>query len=71
MNQMLSYVKLEDVISKLDGYRTRIIYDSKIVKDLIVLQYIIPHFSRYKDTYLVLYSEALYYKVQEARLQYY
>ncbi len=65
VSHILSYVKLEDVMPELDGYRTRIIYDSAMVKDLIVLQYIIPHFSRFKDTYLVLYSEALYYKFKK------
>jgi hypothetical protein len=59
---IIEYVRLEDVIPTLDGLRTRILYDSGIVKDLIIVQYIIPYFSAIKNTYIVIYSEALYYK---------
>jgi len=59
---VLSYVKFEDILPNFEGHRVRIVYDSTLVKDLIVLQHIVPHFSERYPTYLVLYSEALYYK---------
>ena len=65
VDPIFSYAKFEDLLPELEGYRVRIIYDSTTVKDLIVLQYIIPYFSKIKDTYIVLYSEALYYKFKK------
>ena len=60
MNNM--YVKLDKLIPELEGLRTRIFYDSSVVKDLILFQYILPYYCKKSTTYLMLYSEALYYK---------
>jgi len=65
VDPILSYTRLEDIIPELEGHRTRVIYDSAIVKDLIVLQYVIPYFSKTKDVYIILYSEAFYYKFKK------
>ena len=62
LETVLSYVKFEDVIPNFEGHRVRIVYDSSLVKDLLVLQHIVPYFSERLPTYLRLYSEALYYK---------
>lgn len=59
---VFNYVRLEDVLSNFEGYRVRFVYDNSLVKDLIVLQHIVPHFVDRLPTYIVLYSEALYYK---------
>ncbi|WP_457549742.1 hypothetical protein [Archaeoglobus sp.] len=55
------YVKLTDFMKELEGLRTRILYDSSVVKDLLIFQHIIPSYSD-RNLYLVLYSEALYHK---------
>ncbi len=65
LESVTNYIKFEEVVPELDGYRTRIVYDSPAVKDLVALQHIVPHFSKNKDVYLVLYSEALYYKFKK------
>ncbi len=57
-----TYVRFEDIIDELENLRTRVLYDSPVVKDLIILRYILPHFSKKKDVYVVLYSEGYYYK---------
>ncbi len=57
-----TYVRFEEVMDELDGLRTRIIYDSPVVKDLIIFQFILPYFSKKKEIYVVLYSEGYYYK---------
>ncbi len=56
------YTRFEDIIPNLEGHRVRIIYDNSLVKDLIVLQHIVPYFAPKLKTFLVLYSEALYHK---------
>ncbi len=56
------YMKFENIVSNFEGHRVRIIYDDSLVKDLIVLQHIVPYFAPKIKTYLILYSEALYYK---------
>jgi hypothetical protein len=58
-------IKLEDVIPELENLRTRILYDSSTVKDLIIFQHILPHYFQKSDVYIVLYSEALYYKFKK------
>jgi len=55
------YVRLTDFMRELEGLRSRILYDSSVVKDLFIFQHIIPSYSD-RDVYLVLYSEALYHK---------
>ncbi len=57
-----TYVRFEDIMNEVENLRTRIIYDSPVVKDLIIFQYILPYFSKKKDVYVVLYSEGYYYK---------
>ncbi|GEM_PF-1546422 len=56
------YTKFESLLPNFEGHRVRIVYDSSLVKDLLVLQHVIPHFVSKLKTYLVLYSEALYHK---------
>ncbi len=57
-----TYVRFEEIMNEVESLRTRIIYDSPVVKDLIIFQYILPYFSKKKDVYVVLYSEGYYYK---------
>lgn len=59
---VFSYVKFEEIIPNFEGHRVRFVYDNSLVKDLIVLQHIVPHFVCKLPTYIILYSEALYYK---------
>ncbi len=62
MNLRDTYVRFEDIMDELVSLRTRILYESPVVKDLIIFQYILPYFSKKKDVYVVLYSEGYYYK---------
>ncbi len=55
------YVRLTDLMKDLNGMRTRVLYDSPVVKDLFILQHVIPSYSD-RDIYIVIYSDALYYK---------
>ena len=55
------YIELPKFLRELEGMRTRVLYDSPVVKDLFVFQYVIPSYSD-RDIYIVIYSDALYYK---------
>ncbi len=55
------YVNLTELLKELKGMRTRVLYDSSVVKDLFIFQYIIPTFSG-RDVYIVIYSDAIYYR---------
>ncbi len=60
--EALNYTTLDRVVPNFEGKRVRFVYDNSLVKDLIVLQYLIPYFVERTPTYIVLYSEALYSK---------
>ncbi len=55
------YVRLTDLMKDLNGMRTRVLYDSSVVKDLFILQHVIPSYSD-RNIYIVIYSDVLYYK---------
>jgi hypothetical protein len=49
---------LEEIISKLEGLRTRVIYDSPYAMKSLLFCYILPHFSS-KNLYIAVYSDTM------------
>jgi hypothetical protein len=49
---------LNNVISKLDGLRTLIVYDSPLAVRAILLGHILPYYSN-KNVYIIIYSESM------------
>ena len=56
---------IEDIVPKLEGLRTLIVYDSPVTARIIILRHILPYYLN-KNIYLIIYSESMCRRARKA-----